>query len=65
MAAEADEQPKVNLALSTLGAAGRWVLESDSNRYCNTMTLKSMDIVPLRVPQTAARRRDISLTLAM
>jgi hypothetical protein len=39
--------------------------ESDSNRYCNTMTLKSMYIVPLRVPQTAARRRDISLTLAM
>ena len=39
--------------------------ESDSNCCCNTMALKSMDIVPLRVPQTAARRRDISLTLAM
>ena len=39
--------------------------ESDSNRCRNAMALESMKIVPLRVPHTVARRRDISLTLAM
>jgi hypothetical protein len=41
------------------------ILESDSNRWRNTIALKPMGIVSLPVPQTAARRRDISLTLAM
>jgi len=40
-------------------------LESDSNRRCNTMTLESPEIVPSDVPHTAAKRRDISLTLAI
>lgn len=40
-------------------------LESDSNRCRNTIALESMEIVSFRVPQPAARRRDISLTLAM
>jgi hypothetical protein len=44
---------------------GRFLLESDSNRYCNTISLKSLHIVLSPVPQTVARRRDISLTLAM
>jgi hypothetical protein len=40
-------------------------LESESNRYCNTIALKSNAIVSFPMPQAAARRRDISLTLAM
>jgi hypothetical protein len=40
-------------------------LESDSNRCCNTMSLEPIEIKSFPVPQTAARRRDISLTLAM
>jgi hypothetical protein len=41
------------------------VLESDSNRRRNTMTLESPEIVPSDVPYAAAKRRDISLTLAI
>jgi len=40
-------------------------LESDSNRCCNAMALESTGIGLSQASHTAARRRDISLTLAM
>ena len=39
--------------------------ESDSNRCCNAMALESTGIGLSQASHTAARRRDISLTLAM
>ena len=40
-------------------------LESDSNRLCNGRGLILLGKSPARIDHAAARRRDISLTLAM
>ena len=46
-------------------ASGDDDLESDSNRFCNARSLVLLEKISVCIDHAAARRRDISLTLAM